>query len=123
MQAGQRPLRHQLGQTNMAEEYGAVVGQGMELEPVLVVPEAAARAPRPAAGVLAFVDVLLGGATAIIEPIDPLGLHRQVGHRKANAREQPGYPMNPVRARSSVGQRRARQIGQAEGAVQFPHDQ
>lgn len=31
---------------------------------------------------------LLGGATAVVEPADPLGLHRQVGHDEEDAREQ-----------------------------------
>lgn len=39
-------------------EVGEVVGQGMKLEADLVVPELAARQPRPLDGVLAFLDPL-----------------------------------------------------------------
>ena len=69
-----RPVGHGLGQTHMGEEDGQVVGQRVQLEPHLVVPEPAARQARPADGVLAFADVLLGGATAVVEPAHPLGL-------------------------------------------------
>lgn len=75
LQAGQRPVCHRFGQPDMAEEDGEVVGQSMELEPDLVVPEPAAGQPRPADGILAFADVLLGGAATVVEPADPIGLY------------------------------------------------
>jgi len=78
---------HGLRQPDIGEEDGEVVGPRMQPQPHVVVPEPAAEEPRPADGVLAFADVLLGGAAAVVEPADPLGVHRQVGHDEAHTWE------------------------------------
>ncbi len=44
-----------------------VVGQPVQLQPDIVVAELPARQPRPVEGVLAFLDVLLGGAALIVK--------------------------------------------------------
>ena len=62
LQAGQRPVGHGLGQLDAAQEGGQVVRQGVQLQPHLIVAELPARQPRPAKGVFALFDVLLGGA-------------------------------------------------------------
>ena len=62
LQAGQRPVGHGLGQLDAAQEGGQIVRQGVQLQPHLIVAELPARQPRPAKGVFALFDVLLGGA-------------------------------------------------------------
>ena len=44
-----------------------------------------AREPRPVDGVLAFLDILLRRAPAIVEPCHPLGGPRQVGGDECEA--------------------------------------
>ena len=78
LQAGERPVGHFLGQLDAAQEGGQVVGQGLQLQPDLVVAELPTRQSRPVEGVFAFLDVLLGGAALVIEPHHPVWLHRQV---------------------------------------------
>ena len=60
----------------------------MQLQPHFVVAELLARQPRPAKGILAFLDVLLGGAALIIEPHHPIRLHGQVGDDEADLWKQ-----------------------------------
>ena len=88
LQAGQRPVRHGHGQFDAAQEGGQIVGQRVQLQPDLVIVEPLARQPRPVEGVLAFLDMLLGGAALVIEPHHPVGLHRQVGDDEAHAGKQ-----------------------------------
>jgi hypothetical protein len=38
--------------------------------------------------ILAFLDVLLGGAALVVEPNHPIRVHRQVGDNEAHTREQ-----------------------------------
>lgn len=67
----------------------------MKLKPHLVLCHALAGQARPVDRLLTFFDVLLGGATLIVEMDDPVGVHRQVGHDEADAREQlAGMPLN-----------------------------
>ena len=58
----------------------------MQLEPNLVVSETVAGKPGPVDRVLAFLDVLLRRATAVVELRHPLGGPRQVGHDEADPR-------------------------------------
>ncbi len=58
----------------------------MQLKTHLVVAEAVAGKPCPVDRVLAFLDVLLRRATAVVELRHPLGGPRQVGHDKADPR-------------------------------------
>jgi hypothetical protein len=58
----------------------------MELQPHRVVAEGMAGQPRPAQRQLALFDVLLGGATAVVELADPFGRPLQVGDDEADAR-------------------------------------
>ena len=88
LQAGQRPVGHGLGQLDAAQECGQVVGQRVQLQPHLIVAELPAGQARPAEGVFAFLDVLLGGAALVVEPDHPVWLHRQVGDYEADTREQ-----------------------------------
>ena len=60
-------MLHFLRQGQRPHEVGEVVGQGVKLEPNLVVAELAARQPRPFDRVLAFLDVLLRFASLIVE--------------------------------------------------------
>ncbi len=84
LQAGQRPLGHFLGQLDTAQEGGQVVGQCMQLQAHLIVAELPARQPRPAEGVFAFLDVLLGGAALVVEPHHPVRVHGQIGNDEAD---------------------------------------
>jgi len=88
LQTGQRPVSYRLGERDAAQEGGQIVGQGVQLQPDLVVAEPPARQPRPVEGVLPFLDVLLGGAALVVEPHHPVRLHRQVGDDEADTREQ-----------------------------------
>gem|GEM_PF-2606171 len=88
LQAGQRPVGHRLGQFNAAQEGGQVVGQRVQLQPHLVVAELPARQPCPTKGMLAFLDVLLGGAALVVEPHDPVRVHGHVGDDEADTRKQ-----------------------------------
>jgi len=55
-QRRQRPRPHRPGQRQLAQEVPQVVGQGEQLEPRLVVPEPAARQPRPLHRILALLS-------------------------------------------------------------------
>ena len=95
LQARQRPVGRGFGQFNAAQNGGHVVGQRVQLQPHLDVVEPPARQPRPAEGILAFLDMLLGGATLIVEAHHPAGLHRKVGDDEAQAGEQlPRMPLD-----------------------------
>ena len=88
LKARQGPVGHRLGQLDAAQEGGEVVGQRVQLQPNLVVAEPLARQPRPAEGVFALLDVLLGGAASIVKADHPVRLHRQVGDDEAHAGER-----------------------------------
>jgi hypothetical protein len=60
LQPGQRPVCHGLGQFDVAHEGREVVGQRVQLQPHLVVAEPLAIQPRPAKGILSFVDARPG---------------------------------------------------------------
>src|SRR5680860_669732 len=60
----------------------------MELEPHRVRCEAHAREPRPLQRVLALLDVLLGGAAAVVESQYPLVRQAAVGDDEADGRKQ-----------------------------------
>ena len=60
----------------------------MKLQPHLVLRHTLAGQSSPINRVLAFLDVLLGGAALIVEADDPVRLHWQVGDNEADAREQ-----------------------------------
>ena len=84
LQARQRPIGHFLGKVCILQEDAEIIRQCMKLEPDLILRHALAGQARPVDGLLAFLDVLLGGATLIVEMDDPFGVHRQVGHDKAD---------------------------------------
>ena len=88
LEAGQRPIGHGLRQFDAAQEGRQVLGQRVQLQSDLVVAEPLARQPRPAEGILALLDVLLGGATLVVELHHPVGFHRQVGDDEAHAGEE-----------------------------------
>ena len=88
LKAGQRPLGHFLGQFDTAQEGRQIVGQCVELQPHLVIAEPSARQPRPAKGILAFLDVLFGRAALVVEPYHPVWLHRQIGDDESDTRKQ-----------------------------------
>jgi len=88
LQAGEGPIGHGFGQVDAAQEGGQIVGQCVQLQPHLVVAEPSARQPRPAKGILALLDVLLGGAALVVEPHHPVWFHRQVGDDEADFGEQ-----------------------------------
>ena len=69
---------HLLRQRKRPHEVGQIVGQGVKLEPNLVVAELAARQSRPFDRVLAFLDVLLRFAPLVVEGHHPLGGAAQV---------------------------------------------
>jgi hypothetical protein len=77
------------------QEDAEIIRQCMKLEPDLILRHALAGQARPVDGLLAFLDVLLGGATLIMEVDDPVGVHWQVGHDKADPRERfAGMPLD-----------------------------
>ena len=66
----------------------------MKLKADLVLRYALAGQPRPVDRLLAFFDVLLGGATLIVEMDDPVRVHGQVGDDETDAGEQlAGMPL------------------------------
>ncbi len=65
-----------LRQRQCTQEVAKIIGERMELEPDLVVAETVAGEPRPVYGVLAFLDVLLRRAPAILELRHPLSRPR-----------------------------------------------
>lgn len=67
----------------------------MELKPDLVLRHAPAGQAHPVDLLLDFLDMLFGCATLIVEVDNPVRVHRQIGHDKADAREQlAGMPFN-----------------------------
>ena len=60
----------------------------MQLKPDLIVTEPLARQTGPSDGVLAFLDMLLGGAALVVEPKQFFGCKWNIGHDEAKAREQ-----------------------------------
>lgn len=60
----------------------------MKSKPYLVLCHAHAGQPCPIDRLLAFLDVLLGGAALIVGTDDPVRLNWQVGDNKADAGEQ-----------------------------------
>ena len=88
LQAGERPVCDSFGQISTVRKNPEIAGQCMKLKPHLVVAKPLAGQPRPVAGLLTFLDVLLGGATLVVETDDPIGVHRQVGYDKANTWKQ-----------------------------------
>ena len=60
----------------------------MKLKPHLVPRHALAGKTRPIDHLPAFLDMLFGGAALVVEPNDPVRLHRRVGDHEADLREQ-----------------------------------
>ena len=85
LQAGQRPIGHLLGKVRALQEDAEIVRQCMKLKQHLVLRHALAGQARPVDRLLAFLDMLLGGASLIVEVDDSVGLHRKVGHDEADA--------------------------------------
>lgn len=65
-----------------------IASQCMELQAHLVLRHALAGQSGPVDLLLAFLDVLLGGAALVVEADDPVRFHRHVGDHEAHAREQ-----------------------------------
>ena len=82
---GQRPVLHLLRKRESAQKVGEVVGKRVKLEPHCVAPHRSTRQRGPFDRVLALLDVLLGGATLVVEDHDPVGTVRQIGDDKADA--------------------------------------
>lgn len=94
LQTGERPIRHLLGKVCALQEDAEIVGQRVKLKADLVLRHALAGQPRPVDRLLTFFDVLLGGATLIVEMDDPVRVHRQVGDDETDAGEQlAGMPL------------------------------
>ena len=87
-QRGQRPRVDGRWRRQRAQEVGEVVGQRVQLEPHRDGSEPHAREPRPLQRVLALFDMLLGGATLVVERQDPLVRQAAVGDDEANGRKQ-----------------------------------
>jgi len=71
-QRGQRPVLDLLRQGQRPHEVGEIVGQGVKLEPNLVVAELAAGQPGPFEGLFALLDVLLRFASLLAYPVNTL---------------------------------------------------
>ena len=67
LQAGQRPVGYLLGQISALQKNAEIVGQRMELQMDLILGQSLARQPGPVDCVLAFLDMLLGGAALVID--------------------------------------------------------
>jgi len=65
-----------------------IVGQCMKQKPHIFLHHAVARQPRPVDRALALLDVLLDRVALIVEPDDPVGVHRQIGYYKTGAGKQ-----------------------------------
>ena len=65
-------MLHFLRQGQRPHEVGEVVGQGVKLEPNLVVAELAAGQPGPFEGLFALLDVLLRFASLLAYPVNTL---------------------------------------------------
>ena len=83
LQARQRPVGRGLRQRDAAQERGQIVGEGVQLQPDLVVAEPLARQPRPAEGVLSFLDMLLGGVDRGTEPLTSAAARKSLVSRIA----------------------------------------
>ena len=88
LKAGQRPIGYLFGQISALQEDPQIVSQRMKLKSNLVLRHALAGQPGPVDRLLAFLDVLLHRAALIVEPNDPVRLHRQVGGDEADAGKQ-----------------------------------
>ena len=64
---GQGPVLDRLRQSQGPQEVAEIVGQSMQLKANLVAPKAMSREPRPVNRMLAFLDMLLGRASSIVE--------------------------------------------------------
>ena len=85
LQAGQRPVSHLLWQVSALQEDPEIVGQRMKLKPHLVLRHALARQAGPVDRLLTFLDMLLRGATLIVETDNPVWFHWQIGDDEADA--------------------------------------
>src|SRR5712691_10543084 len=85
-QARQRPRVRRLRHRQRPHEIAEVVRQGMELKANRVGGEGTARQAGPLDRALTFLDVLLAGATVVVEGDDARGWPCQVGDDKADAR-------------------------------------
>ena len=85
LQAGQRPIGYLLGKVCALREDTEIVGQRVKLKSNFVLRHANARQSRPVDRLLAFLDVLLCGATLIVKTYDPVRLHRKVTDDETNA--------------------------------------
>jgi len=66
-QRGQRPVLDLLRQRQCSQEVAKIISERMELKPDRIVAEAVAREAGPVDRILAFLDVLLGCAPALVE--------------------------------------------------------
>ena len=67
LDAGQRPIGDLFREVYTLQEDAEVIGQCVKLKPDLIVTEPLAGQAGPGDGVLAFLDVLLCGATLMVE--------------------------------------------------------
>ena len=83
-------------QRQRAQEVAEIIGQGIELEPDLVVAELTAGQPRPLDGVLALLDPLFRRATLIVEGNHAFG---RAGFSKVST----GLQGSPIRLTAAIG--------------------
>ncbi len=88
MRQVRRPVGHLLRQVGALQEDTGIAGRCMKLKPHLVPRHALAGKTRPIDHLPSFLDMLFGGAALVVEPNDPVRLHRRVGDDKADLREQ-----------------------------------
>ncbi len=88
LQAGQGPPLDLFRKINRLKEHPEVIGQGMKLQPHLIVAKVLARQPRPIDRMLAFFYMLRSRAALIVELQHFFGGKWQVGHHKPDARKQ-----------------------------------
>ena len=72
LQARPRLVGHGLGQFEAAQEGCQIVGDRVQLQSPLVVSKQFPRQPLASEAILAFLDVLLGGAALVVAPDDPV---------------------------------------------------
>ena len=77
-----------LGKGQLSQEIAQVVGQNKQSQPHLIWDKALAGQPCPVQGILAFLDSLLGSATAVVKVNHPLGSCTPVGRDKTQHSER-----------------------------------
>jgi hypothetical protein len=85
LHAGQRPVVDTLGEHEPSPEVAEVVGQHAQLESDFVAPKPVTRQSRPVRRLLAFLDLLLGGAALVVEAHDGTTRELEIRHDEPDA--------------------------------------